>query len=539
MGSGLTKGVIYFNLGTKCLNRLIVSIWSLRKHYHGPVTIISTGEESNKFCQKFKDCGLNIDVKCVTFPNVKDGKNTVFLQKASVNDHTPYDISAFLDSDTIVRGDISELFDLAEKNEFAVPQFCSWTTQTRAIVKRTEGWRSIYPDLVDIALKPAPAVNCGVFAFKKNSAFMVDWCKNVTPGRDNFIPDETGMQVVIHKYKHIVADQKYNCSCKYSKPHDKDTRIIHYHGRKHCRLDKDKNLMYGGDIWVSEFNDAMEKNFMSIRDIVPGNDKQLRSYLKESQGKTMDKPIDKSITIVTAVNPPYLEKLRTVLPTWQLKPQLAKCPMIVFHNGFKDPDNELAFIKEVTGRDDVRLIPWDMEKSDSARELMLSSFVFGAAAFVNTPYWIKIDGDAYFGNKEDAVLDHFYNYDIAAHKWRYTKPGKWICELDDWAETNDLDGDVYLDEKQRIEATNSRRYGHKRIASFFCMHKTDFSVEAAALAGTRLPVPSHDTYMWYLGERLPDRSWCWHNMKKLGINNNTDLASLKEIVAKIRAEYKI
>ena len=535
MGNGLTHGVIYFNLGTKCLSRLIVSIWSLRQHYKGPVTVISTGEESNKFCQGFKNCGLNIDVKYVTFPNVKEGRNTVFLQKASVNDHTPYDISIFLDSDTIVKGDISELFKLAEEHDFTVPQFCNWTTETRAIVKRTEAWRGIYPDLVDKALKPAPAVNCGIFAFKKNCEFMINWCKNVTPGRDNFIPDETGMQVVIHKYKHIVANQKYNCSCKYSTPADSDTRIIHYHGRKHCRLGKNKTLIYGAEIWVEQFKDAMNNNFMGIKELAPGNDKQLRTYMKSNKQTA---PIDKSITIVSAVNPPYLEKFKTVLPTWQLKPQLAKCPIIILHNGFKDPENELAFVKEVTGRD-VKLIPWSLEGAESTRELMLSAFVFGAAAYVETPYWIKIDGDAYFSNKDNAILDHFYDHDIAGHKWRYSKPGKWICELDDWAETKDIDGDVYLDEKQRIEATNSRRYGHKRIASFFCMHKTDFVIEAAALAGERLPVPSHDTYLWYMAERLPDRSWCWHNMKKLGIGNHTDINMLKEIVGKIRQEHKI
>jgi hypothetical protein len=528
----MNKGVIYFNSGSKCLTRLTVSIWSLRKYYNGPITIISTGDESNKFCLNFKN--YNIDVKCVNFPNIPEGKNSVFLQKASVNDHTPYDISIFLDSDTIVKGNIDELFELADKHDFAIPQFCNWTTETRAIVKRTESWRNIYPNLVENALKPAPAINCGIFAFKKNCEFMKDWCKNVTPGRDNFIPDETGMQVVLHKYKHIVVDQKFNCSCKYSNPKDKDIRIIHFHGRKHCRTGKDNSLIYNGDIWINEFNDASDKKFMNIQDLA-GNDKQLKIYLKSGKKPAI---IDKSITIVTAVNPPYLEKLKTVLPTWQLKPQLAKCPMIVFHNGFKSPETELAFIKEITGRE-IKLIPWNMENTESTRELMLSAFVFGAAAYVETPYWIKIDGDAYFSNKEDAILDHFFNYDIAGHKWRYSKPGSWLCKLDDWAEANDVEGEIYLDEKQRIEATNSHRYGHKRFASFFCLHKTEFVIEAASLAGEKLPVPSHDTYLWYMATRLPERNWCWHNFKKLGINNNTDLNSLKEIVSKIKQEHKI
>jgi hypothetical protein len=530
----MNTGVIYFNSGTKCLIRLLVSIWSLRKHYSGPITIITTGEESNKFCEKFKNNKFNINIKNAIFPNVKDGKNSVFLQKASVNDHTPYDISIFLDSDTIVKGDITELFELANTYEFVVPQFSNWTTQTRAIIKRTEAWREFYPELVTEALKLAPAVNCGVFAFIKNSKFMINWCRNVTPGRNNFIPDETGMQVVLHKYKHVVADQIYNCSCKYSDPASPKTKIIHFHGRKHCRTDKNGKIIYGGDIWMKEYEEAMDSNFMDIKEIAPHEDRQLRSYMKQTPAT----PIDRSFTIVTAVNPPYLEKLKTVLPTWQLKPQLAKAPMIVFHNSFTDPEKELSFIKEVTKRE-VKLIPWEMKNTTSTRELMLSSFVFGAAAYVNTPYWIKIDGDAYFGNKDDCLLEHFWDYDVVGHKWHYSRPGAWIPILDDWAEANDIDGDAYLDEKQRIEATNSRRYGHKRFASYFCLHKTEFTIEAANLAGDRLPVPSHDTYLWYLATRLPTCKWAQHHFKRLGINNSTDINKLKEVVAKIREEYKI
>jgi hypothetical protein len=164
------------------------------------------------------------------------------------------------------------------------------------------------------------------------------------------------------------------------------------------------------------------------------------------------------------------------------------------------------------------------------RELMLSSFVFGAAAYVETDYWVKIDGDTYFTDDRDVFLDRHFDYDVAGHKWRYTKPGKWIAELDDWADTNDLDGDDYLPEESRREAINSRRYGHKRIASWICMHKTDFSIEAASYAGDRLPVPSHDTFMWYMAERLPDRNWCWHNYKHMGAGTHTNINVIKESV---------
>lgn len=524
----MKKGVIYFNLGTKCILRAIVSIHSLRKYYDGPITIISTGDDSNELCDRlFKNSDINI-VKAI-FPKSLEGKNCVYLKKASVNDWTPYDISVFLDADTLVRGPIDELFELAEKHDFIVPQFTHWTTvKTKAIKRRIKGWEEVYPELMDAAYSFGPAVNCGVFAFKKDTDFVVNWCDGIKPGRNNFIPDETGMQVILHKYKHFVCDQKYNVSCKYSDPYDDDTRIIHYHGRKHCRLNDDGKIQYGGDLWLQEHKETLDEDFLNISKAP--EDRMFRKYKNFKPKRQIN---DKRITIVTAVNPPYLEKLKLTLPTWQRKPQLKDCPLVVFHNGFENPDQDLSFIKEVTGRK-VKLVEWNMKNAESPRELMLSAFVLGAPYEVETPYWLKIDGDAYFTNDDDIVLDHFYEYDLAGHKWKYTKPGKWICDLDDWAFNMDIDGDNYLSEDQRSEAESSKRFGHKRIASFVCLHQTEFTKEAAEAAGDKLPVPSHDTYLWYMAERLPDRKWCWHSYKKLGCGNQTNINKLKEIILEVQ-----
>jgi hypothetical protein len=524
----MAKGVIYFNLGSKCLLRAIVSIHSLRKHYDGPIAIISTGDVSNSLCKSlFKN--TNIQIIEAVFSKSLEGKNDVYLKKASVNDWTPFDISVFLDADTLVRGPIDELFDLAEKHDFVVPQFTHWTTTgTKAIKRRIEGWETIYPELMEDAHSFGPAVNCGVFAFKKNTEFAVKWCDDIKPGRSNFIPDETGMQVVLHKYKHTVCDQKYNVSCKHSDPYDKDAKIIHYHGRKHCRMNEDGKIQYGGDLWIKEYEKAIEENFLNIIDAP--DDRMFRKY---KNFKPKNQITDKRITIVTAVNPPYLEKLKITLPTWQKKPQLKDCPMIVFHNGFANAESDLAFIAEVTGRN-VKLVEWTMDTADSTRELMLSAFVLGAPYEVETPYWLKIDGDAYFTDSQDIILDHFYEHDLAGHKWKYTKPGKWICDLDDWAFNTDVDGDSYLTEEQRAEAEASKRYGHRRIASFVCLHQTEFTKEAAEAAGKKLPVPSHDTYLWYMAERLPDRKWCWHSYKKLGCGNQTDINKLRQTVTEVQ-----
>ena len=49
-----------------------------------------------------------------------------------------------------------------------------------------------------------------------------------------------------------------------------------------------------------------------------------------------------------------------------------------------------------------------------------------------------------------------------------------------------------------------RKFGHARIASYVALHKADFTRYCAEIAGDRLPVPSHDTYLWYIAAR---RGW--------------------------------
>lgn len=759
----MTKGVLYLNLGTKCISRMLVSIYSLKKHYNGPISIISIGDESNKFFSSINDQLIEQNVSIIkeNFKEIPEGKNIVFLMKTSINKCTPYDLSVFLDADTLVRGSIDELFELAEKYDFIAPKFTNWTTKTKAIARRIESWRSTYPELMKGAFEYEPALNCGVFAFKKNAQFMLEWYQKTLPNRVVFIPDETGMQVIAHLYPHFACDQKYNVSCKYSTPKDPDTRVIHYHGRKHCRIKNDK-IIYNGELWVEEYKQAISKNFLNISSspkdkyikaldksdqpttqksinkettiVTVVDEKTLPNFLenvktwnlkpdiknlpkiiftigncdinnlevsnykiikclkidkfniytdrvvkevttpywlkidpnvkftndvkclldhfydydiignrewvtkigqslieldewaeeididgdvyisdlkniqneykhnvistyfslnntaftKEAVGyltiklpKILDDGLfywymanrlpdeqdrkqrwawhhmkklgiqfedikqpkeDKEIikvsnldfTIVTAVNPPYLEKLKLTLPTWQKKPQFVDRPAIIFHNGFSLNENppELNWIQEHLPN--YKLVHWDMEKYDSQRELMLSSFVLGTAIHVKTPYWVKIDSDAFFVNDIDVFNEEHLKYDISASSWHYTKPGHWLSDLDNWASKNSIPGENILKTPEEIkEAIKSRRYGHKRIASFICLHKTSFTVEAAIAAGSRLPVPSHDTYMWYYAFRT-NKKIDRFKVKKKGCLNNTNINKIRSILDQVK-----
>lgn len=553
----MKKGVIYFNYGTGCIPRLLTSLHSLRKYYQGNVTIISQGEDSGKFFFTAKDDiefqKLNVDIKEITV-EVPAGHSYGFLITTMADTYTPYDLTIWLDADTLVRGSIDELFDVANEYEMAVPNFANWGTSKGTMVKRINFWKQYYPELIEKAIEFGSAVNCGVYAWKRSAKFMQEWYEKTLPGRDSFIPNETCMQVILPQYPHKIVDQKFNCSCKYSNAYDADTRVIHYHGRKHCRL-RDGKLLNHADLWIAEYKEVLEKNICDIKNWEPGGDRNLSKYYKQlnnggnpspkkekkekkleykpvkKAGITMTPVEDKSLTIVTAVTPNYLDKLKSTFPTWSKKKQFSNSDVVIFHHGFIDSSLE-DWLKEQP-RKNVKLIPWEMPKFDSMRELMLSAFVLGAPGVVDTPYCVKIDCDTFFLDDQDVFKDEHFCYDIAGHKWRYTKPGKWIAELDDWADKYKIPGNAYLNASGRSEANKSHRFGHRRIASWICLQKTSFLLELAAIVAEtteRLPVPSHDTFVWYMAQRLPGKAWCWHNYKKCGAGTHTSLDVIKERV---------
>lgn len=279
------KGILYYNSGIKCLVRLLVSIHSLRKiNPKDSITILFSGDDCENICKKISQV-YNIDLKKVEY-NVPEGYNRILLEKCLCYSKSPYDINIFLDADTLILKDFSkDLWEYAEKYEFAVPKFSNWKSNGKRIYKRIIQWKNIYPDLIDDAINFGPAINSGVFSFKKNSSFIVDWYNLAILGRNNFIADETCCQLFLHKYPHIILDSKYNVSCRYDNVYKHDNRIIHYHGRKHCKINKEYKLEHGAELWIKEYDEVISNNVADILSWQPSHDRTLRKYIKYKKQK--------------------------------------------------------------------------------------------------------------------------------------------------------------------------------------------------------------------------------------------------------------
>lgn len=266
----MSAGVIYYNVGQACLVRLLVSIYSLKQHYNGPITIISEGVESDTICTKIATA-TGVDLQHSTF-NTDGNKNHPFLAKTKINEVAPYDHNVFIDSDTVILGKIDELFN---DSPFTITRMAEWSTNGNKISGRIRNWSKICPDFIQPALDYGKAINTGIFAFKKDASIFKEWYDLTLKNRNTFIPDEVSCQILLPRHQHIVLDCRFNYSCKHG-PNIDDIRIIHYHGKKHCRI----GLPYNADKWMKVYSEVVLQNIADIKTWQPAGDRVLRKYLE-------------------------------------------------------------------------------------------------------------------------------------------------------------------------------------------------------------------------------------------------------------------
>jgi len=221
-----------------------------------------------------------------------------------------------------------------------------------------------------------------------------------------------------------------------------------------------------------------------------------------------------NFSIVTGCSPGYEDKLRYTIPTWAYKPQFKGKKLYIFYSGVKVDD--LLFVKDYFP--DTEFIPWAMSTFANTRELMLSSFILGVD-HIKSDWFVKLDADTVFLNKDDVFDESDLLYDLVSHPWSYTKPGWWIDVLDNW----------YTGSNKLIDPTK-KISSQSRIISWCCLHKTEFVKEISTRAGSRLPVPSHDTYAWYMAEKLEHRKWRVKNLKRRGVDHCSRWKSIREII---------
>ena len=267
-----TRQIIYYNMGTKMLLRLCVSLNTLIKSgTKTPIKILADADSYDK-CSTIA-AHFGVEAYKSIFKSAPM-RHQAFLNKCRLHQVSKADKTIFIDSDTIVVRPFDDVFDTLDEYEFATTKFSNWSSTQRNIKRRIEQWRPLLGDILDESYSKTPyALNTGFYAWRKGSKFMDDWYGIAMRGSEFFIPDEISCQIMLHKYDHTLLDNSYNTSCKHDRING-TAKVIHFHGRKHCRVDKGQ-FLYNSDLWYSEYEKI--KNVEFIR-FLADHDRQFRKY---------------------------------------------------------------------------------------------------------------------------------------------------------------------------------------------------------------------------------------------------------------------
>lgn len=509
-----SRGVIMFNRGEKMLINALVALYSLRKHYQGEITFYVENPTPIEFDESIKTFNCNV-VRLETKHEMK-----TLVRKSSLFENPPYDLTLWIDLDTVTVGPIDKMFNyLVEKQvDIVFPSFCNWVSSGHHISARINRFRGLVDEkYIKEALNNHLSVNTGILSFRKSdklTKFMRDVTALAQKGSEKhiFIPDECAMSIYYPSMqewglKYYICETDYNVSPLHDHGLSKNPKICHFHGSKSCL---DVPLC---DNFKSTFKEMRDKNIANINSFLQYSDKRLAIYLKK-----VNDPNFVDTTIVTACDPYYVDILKYTFPNWRKYKNIDKYPVIVFVNGMELTDSKLDFLR----LPNVKLIPWRMPNAENHREEMLSAFVLGTAQYVSTDYWLKLDADSYATDNRPFITDKMKAYAFCGHKWGYSRPYH-IQKLDEWAK-NHWKGKLRhakpMIEEGKIEG-NRFYHNTKRTISFIQLHKTKFTRFCVKLLKEdpithlkRLPAPTQDTFCFYVANRFNPETVGVMNFKK-------------------------
>ena len=260
---------------------------------------------------------------------------------------------------------------------------------------------------------------------------------------------------------------------------------------------------------------------------------------------------DVSITLVVGIDANCFEQLKLSWRTWRLnRPEMWGWPMLLFFDRDQLSYNAVVdFGSEVMRHPNFQAVSWPLpgtprEAYSSQRDLMLSGHLFVPAQCATTEYAMKLDTDATARPHPRWLEQEWFAPDDRGRlpawvcpRWFYTKGKQFLPILERWA-----DGIPGIGSMPRLnipQEPDQLRVGHARMCSWCSYFNCDFLRWAAetcwsSLSEFRLPVPSHDTVLFYLSERTKlhkkiasQKAVGWDNHPRMAVLVNAVNAILK------------
>jgi hypothetical protein len=241
------------------MERLLVSVASLRRHYGGPATILCSRDESEPVARKI---AAGYDVQVQRFQDAGSFRHATYTTKPQLPLVSPYDETVFIDADTMTVGGIGELWET--DRPLTITTFSDWVSTGRIIGSRIRQWLAVSPMcrfLAETQLsRPWPAINTGVFAFKRGWRWQRLWQELTDVGRRCSFTDELSMQILTSEMPqgdYRLLNCRFNFSPIYPVQGVEPT-IYHFHGDKHARRPE------GHAIWWPEFMRLWESDAAGV-----------------------------------------------------------------------------------------------------------------------------------------------------------------------------------------------------------------------------------------------------------------------------------
>lgn len=262
----MKRQIVYLMSGKPHLPYLACSLFTLRQHWDGPVSVYAWPESCNIVRRMSEDHRLSISC-CTRDPDYK-GKNAQFLDKIRLMRVLKDEVNLYLDADTTIHGSLDPLFELAEQSGFCCTQFNDWVSTGRIVRKRVGRLRkfpAIDQRLIDSVLtNPWPSVNGGVFAACPDSPVLALWEEWTVEALSIFIADEAILHLMVPKFfpaeLQILRGGEFNCSPMRFQPkglRDEDVVVRHFHGDSNVRLNKSRK---GWDLWSPVWREVLREN---------------------------------------------------------------------------------------------------------------------------------------------------------------------------------------------------------------------------------------------------------------------------------------
>jgi len=253
-----TNGVIYQLTTASYADVLTVSLWTLRRHYRGPVTIFAS-EAAREIAEVIgADKRLMLNIESLEMP-AGPCYRADWTAKVFAYLSTPYDRTIWLDADTIVLQPIDALFKpgfhVSQLSNFRLNDPEGYPVHMREYMSCWENPGPIVSRMMAKALElNVPVVNAGILGYVRDEPAMYELHHLALLHKSKRQADEVALQILLPRIANLnVVSEEWNWSPRYGANLER-ARVIHFHGKQWYRRDT------GIELFAPHLQAAIEAN---------------------------------------------------------------------------------------------------------------------------------------------------------------------------------------------------------------------------------------------------------------------------------------